>query len=144
MATMPATSISQKPNAGTCAKPDLSVGEVPNTNAVNIVTGSEMRRFFGTKLKALGGDFNKSQLARFGSSRWFGGVKVTTVPVVHSNGLNPAMVGGEFGKLLKAAGLAGYASPPTGYVLTFTDGLVAYLSGDTGITAEQGTVVRRH
>ena len=34
--------------------------------------------------------------------------------------------------------------PPSGYVLTFTNGLVVYLSGDTGITAEQDAVVRRH
>ena len=141
-----------KPNAGTCAKPDLSAKALPNTNTVNIalaknatiVTGSEMRRFFGTKLKALGGDFNKSKLTRFGSSRAFGGVKITTVPAAHSNGVNPAMIGGDLGKLLKAAGLAGYAGPPTGYVLTFTNGLVVYLSGDTGITAEQDSVVRRH
>jgi L-ascorbate metabolism protein UlaG (beta-lactamase superfamily) len=141
-----------KPNAGTCGKPELSVKAVPNTNTVNIalakkatiVTGSEMRRFFGNKLKALGGDPKKSQLARFGSSRTFGGVKITTVPAVHSNGVNPAMIGGELGKMLKAAGLAGYAGPPTGYVLTFSNGLVAYLSGDTGITAEQDSVVRGH
>lgn len=140
------------PNAGACAKPDLSVSALPNTNTINIalgknatiVTGSEMRRFFGTKLKALGGDFKKSQLVRFGSGRSFGGVNITTVPAVHSNGVNPAMIGGELGKLLKAAGLAGYAGPPTGYVLTFTNGLVVYLSGDTGITAEQDSVVRRH
>jgi len=141
-----------KPNAGTCGKPTLSVKAVPNTNTVNIalakkstiVTGSEMRKFFQTKLKALGGDPKKSQLVRFGSGRSFGGVKITTVPAVHSNGVNPAMIGGELGKLLKAAGLAGYAGPPTGYVLTFSNGLVAYLSGDTGITAEQDSVVRGH
>ncbi len=140
------------PNAGTCGKPAFSVAAAPNTNTINIalaknatiVTGSEMRRFLGNKLAALGGDAKKSQLARFGSSRAFGGVKITTVPAVHSNGVNPAFIGGELGKLLKAAGLAGYAGPPTGYVLTFSNGLVAYLSGDTGITAEQDSVVRRH
>ena len=140
------------PNAGTCGEPTLSVKAAPNTNTVNIalaknatiVTGSEMRRFLGTKLTALGGDAKKSQLARFGSSRAFGGVKITTVPAVHSNGVNPAFIEGELGTLLKAAGLAGYAGPPTGYVLTFSNGLVVYLSGDTGITAEQDSVVRRH
>ncbi len=140
------------PNAGTCGKPTFSVGAAPNTNTINIalaknatiVTGSEMQKFLGTKLAALGGDAKKSQLARFGSSRAFGGVKITTVPAVHSNGVNPAFIGGELGELLKAAGLAGYAGPPTGYVLTFSNGLVAYLSGDTGITAEQDSVVRRH
>lgn len=141
-----------KPGAGTCGKPDISAKAVPNTNTVNIalakkatiVTGSEMRKFFGTKLKALGGDAKKSQLARFGSSRKFGGVMITTVPAVHSNGVNPAFIGGDFGKMLKASGLAGYAGPPTGYVLEFTNGLVVYLSGDTGITAEQDSVVRQH
>jgi L-ascorbate metabolism protein UlaG (beta-lactamase superfamily) len=34
--------------------------------------------------------------------------------------------------------------PPTGYVLTFSNGLVVYLSGDTGITAEQKVVVGEH
>ena len=38
--------------------------------------------------------------------------------------------------MLDAAGL-------TGYVLTFSNGPVVYLSGDTGVTAEQETVVRR-
>jgi len=140
------------PNAGTCGKPAFSEKAAPNTNTINIalaknatiVTGSEMQSFLGTKLAALGGDAKKSQLARFGSSRAFGGVKITTVPAVHSNGVNPAFIGGELGKLLKAAGLAGYVGPPTGYVLTFSNGLVVYLSGDTGITAEQDSVVRRH
>ena len=34
--------------------------------------------------------------------------------------------------------------PPTGYVLTFSNGLVVYLSGDTGVTAEQKVVVGDH
>ncbi len=103
-----------------------------------------MPAFFAAKLKALGGDPKKSQLVRFGASAKVGGVKITTVPAVHSNGVNPAMVGGELGAMLKAAGLNASVGPPTGYVLTFSNGLVVYLSGDTGITAEQDTVVRQH
>ena len=45
-------------------------------------------------------------------------------------------IGGELGALLAAAGLGAYAGPPTGYVLTFSNGLVTFLSGNTGITAE--------
>ena len=45
---------------------------------------------------------------------------------------------------MKTAGITAYVGPPTGYVLTFTNGLVVYLSGDTGITAEQDAVVRGH
>jgi L-ascorbate metabolism protein UlaG (beta-lactamase superfamily) len=141
-----------KTNAGTCGKPDFSVKAAPTTNTVNIahakqakiITGSEMPRFFSAKLKALGGDPKASQLVRFGASRKVGGVTITTVPAVHSNGVNGAFIEGELGKLLSAAGLTAYAGPPTGYVLTFSNGLVVYLSGDTGITAEQDTVVREH
>jgi L-ascorbate metabolism protein UlaG (beta-lactamase superfamily) len=139
-------------NGGECGKPDISVKVTPNTNVVNIVlsknakiiTGSEMPRFFAGKLKALGGNPKDSQLVRFGASRKIGGVAITTVPAVHSNGVSGAFIGGELGDMLKAAGLTAYAGPPTGYVLTFSNGLTVYLSGDTGITAEQDSVVRRH
>ncbi len=139
-------------NAGTCAKPDTSVKVLPNTNSVNIalankakiITGSEMPKFFANKLKALGGDPKASQLVRFGGSLKAGDVTITTVPAVHSNGIAGDMIGGELGDLLHATGLTAYAGPPTGYVLTFSNGLVVYLSGDTGITAEQDQVVRQH
>jgi L-ascorbate metabolism protein UlaG (beta-lactamase superfamily) len=140
------------PNAGTCSKPDFSVDATPNTNTVNIalakgakiVTGSEMPPFFAGKLKALGGDPKNSVLVRFGASRSVGGVAIATVPAVHSNGLSPAYIGGELGAAMKAAGISGYVGPPTGFVLKFSNGLVVYLSGDTGITAEQDLVVRGH
>ena len=45
---------------------------------------------------------------------------------------------------MKDAGIAGYVGEATGYVLTFSNGLVVYLSGDTGITADQDKVVRGH
>ena len=44
----------------------------------------------------------------------------------------------------KEAGIAGDVGLATGYVLTFSNGLVVYLSGDTGITADQDQVVRGH
>jgi L-ascorbate metabolism protein UlaG (beta-lactamase superfamily) len=139
-------------NAGTCAKPDGSVDATPNSNTVNIalakdakiVTGSEMPRFFAGKLKSAGGDPKKSVLVRFGASTKVGGVSITTVPAVHSNGLSPNLIGGTLGDAMQAAGITAYVGPPTGYVLRFTNGLVVYLSGDTGITAEQDTVVRGH
>lgn len=139
-------------NVGECAGPDVSVVAAPNTNSVNIVmgkgariiTGSEMPRFFGNKLKALGGDPDASQLVRFGGSRQVGGVAITTVPATHSNGISGAFIGGQLGELLNTVGLTAYAGPPTGYVLTFSNGLAVYLSGDTGITTEQNTTVRQH
>lgn len=139
-------------NQGSCGSPQTPVNALPNTSAVNIalakqakiITGSEMPKFFASKLKALGGDPKDSQLVRFGGSVKLGGVTITTVPAVHSNGIAPDMIGGELGKLMEEAGLTAYAGPPTGYVIKFSNGLVVYLSGDTGITAEQDSVVRQH
>ena len=139
-------------NEGECGKPVTDVNALPNTSTVNIalakkakiITGSEMPKFFASKLKALGGNPADSQLVRFGGSRKVNGVTITTVPAVHSNGIAGDMIGGELGNMMNAAGLTAYAGPPTGYVITFSNGLVVYLSGDTGITAEQEKVVRGH
>ena len=138
------------PNAGSCASPDLSVSALPNSLAVNIalakkskvVVGSEMPPFFAAKLKANGGDPANAILARFGGSVTVGGVRIATVTAMHSNGVDPDYIGGELGKAMKDAGLAGDVGLATGYVLTFSNGLVTYLSGDTGVTADQERVVR--
>ena len=140
------------PGDADCKSTKFPTKALPGTNTVaiahakqaRIITGSEMPKFFAAKLKALGGDPKQSQLVRFGATRMIGGVAITTVPAAHSNGIAGAMIGGDLGNMLNAAGLTAYAGPPTGYVIRFTNGLVAYLSGDTGITAEQETVVRKH
>lgn len=140
------------PNSGSCEKPDTSVSALPNSNSVNIavaknakmVTGSEMPAFFAGRLKAAGGDPKNSVLARFGASVKVGGVGIATVPAIHSNGLDPDYIGGDLGRHMKDAGIAGYVGEATGYVLKFSNGLVVYLSGDTGISAEQEKVVRDH
>lgn len=142
-------------NQGTCGSLVLSQAAWDSTNAVaiavaknaTIVTGSEMPFFFSPRLVAAGGDASQSVLVRFGASRRIGGVDITTVPAAHSNGINAGFfenVDPDFFDQLVRNGLTAYAGPPTGYVLTFSNGLVVYLSGDTGITAEQETVVRDH
>lgn len=136
-------------NAGTCASPDFSVSAVPNSNSVNIVVGkgakflvgAEMASFFAKKVAAAGGDPKQVQLVRFGATYQVGGVTVTSVPAVHSNGLNPAFLDHEHAEVLRDTGLTAYLGPPGGYVVTFSNGLSVYLSGDTGVTAEQELVV---
>ena len=140
------------PNSGACDKPDVSVSALPNTLAVNIalakkakiVTGSEMPPFFAAKLKANGGNPADSMLARFGGSVTVNGIRIATVAALHSNGVDPDYIGGELGRMMKDVGIAGDVGLATGYVLRFSNGLVAYLSGDTGITADQDLVVRGH
>lgn len=139
-------------NAGDCGKVDTSVSAVPNSNTVNIMVGkkarllvgSDMNTFFAPKVKAAGGNPGDIQLVRFGATARAGGVKVATVPAVHTNAVAPAFLDKALADLLTANGLLASVGPPVGYVLTFSNGLVAYLSGDTGITAEQDVVVRRH
>lgn len=135
---------SAAPNAGTCAAPDMSVRDTPNSNTVNvamgrqapIVVGGEMHFFFQNKVKSLGGDPAKMvRLVRFGASTNFGKVQVIGVPAAHTNGLPAAFL--EKAELLAANGLTAYVGPPGGFVLRFSNGLVAYLSGDTGITLDQ-------
>ena len=136
--------------AGTCGAPDASVSDIPNSNAVNIalakkstiVVGSDMPQFFQAKLKGLGGDPATVKLARFGGSVTVGGVKIATVHALHSNGLDPDYIGGDLGAAMKAAGIWGDVGLATGYVLKFSNGLVAYLSGDTSHIADQEDIVR--
>jgi L-ascorbate metabolism protein UlaG (beta-lactamase superfamily) len=82
---------------------------------------------------------------RFGAQTKVGGVAIASVPAVHTNGLAPSFLGDKgLGEMLQAAGLTAYLGPAGGFVVQFTNGLVIYLSGDTGITSEQDLVVRRH
>ena len=144
--------IAPEANAGTCDKPDFSVAVTPDSNSVNIVVGKnaefivggEMEAFFARKVETAGGDPELVKRLRFGASRMVGAVQVASVPAVHSNGLSPAFLEGDLAQSLKESGLTAYVGPPGGYVVIFSNGLVAYLSGDTGITAEQDLVVRRH
>jgi len=139
-------------NAGDCGKPDFSVTDVPTSNTVNIaigkqarlMVGSDMSAFFAAKVRAAGGDPAKVQLVRFGAMAKVGGVSVATVPAVHTNGVAADFLEKNLADTLRANGLTAHVGPPTGYVLKFSNGLVVYLSGDTGITAEQDLVVRRY
>lgn len=139
-------------NDGKCGTPKFPVVTLPQSNTVDIavakkakiVTGSEMPAFFAAKLKSAGGDPANSLLVRFGASLEVGGVKVTTVPAVHSNGVSPGFLTGPLANYLKEVGASVSVGPATGYVLQFSNGLVVYLSGDTGMTAEQKLVVGDH
>ncbi|WP_019509390.1 MBL fold metallo-hydrolase [Pleurocapsa sp. PCC 7319] len=136
-------------NEGECGEPEVNNNVTPKSNTIDIalakeakiVVGSEMNSFLANKIEANGGNPELVELVRFGASVNVGGVKITTVPAVHSNGLSGDFIEGELGEHLETAGLTAYVGPPTGYILTFTNGLVVYLSGDTGVTAEQETIV---
>jgi len=139
-------------NAGTCGSPQFSVKDTPHSNTIKIavakkaklMVGGELNSFFAHKVKAAGGNPKQVVTNRFGSMQKVGGVSVTTVPAVHTNGLHPDFLDEEMSKIMKASGLTAYVGPANGYVVKFSNGLVVYLSGDTGITAEMDLVVRQY
>ena len=139
-------------NAGTCAKPKTSVKTTPNSNTANIaaakkskvVVGGQMRGFLRKKVIAAGGSKKQMQLLRFGGKRTVGGVKIAIVQAIHANGVSPAFLNKTMADSMKPDGLTAYVGQENGYILTFTNGLVVYLSGDTGNTADMETIVRRY
>jgi L-ascorbate metabolism protein UlaG (beta-lactamase superfamily) len=139
-------------NEGSCATPGTSVKATPQSNTVNIVVGKnaklfvggEMAAFFNKKVLAAGGKAGQVELLRFGGVREIGKVAVYSVPAEHSNGLEHAFLDEAHGKALADNGLTAYVGPPGGFVVRFSNGLTAYLSGDTGQIAEQDLVVRRY
>lgn len=138
-------------NTGSCGDPDRSVKVAPSSNTEQIVVtkkakffvGGEMNSWFNVRIPAAGGDRNQVLLVRYGGTRKLGGVQIWSVPAVHSNGISAAFLSGDIAQQMKDNGLTAYVGPPGGYVLRFSNGLTVYLSGDTGVTAEQEIVVRR-
>lgn len=140
----------EKVGDGTCAKPKTEVQTVPNSNTAEIIVGKnaqaflggEMHKFLQNKVKAAGGTAKQVGVLRFGGERKVGGVRIAIVPVTHSNGIGSGFLEKELGDLLNQNGLTAYAGPDNGYILTFSNGLVVYLSGDSGIFADQDVTVR--
>lgn len=140
-----------KTNNGTCAKPQTEVKVTPNSNTAEIIVGKnakaflggEMHTFMKQKVADAGGDAKQVLPLRFGGEQTIGGVKVAIVPVTHSNGVSAGFIHDDLSHSFKKNGLTAYVGPDNGYVLTFSNGLVVYISGDSGITAEQDVTVNR-
>jgi len=68
------------------------------------------------------------------------GVRIAAVQAIHSSGIPAALVDtpGE------PPGLSGYGGPEAGFVITFTNGLVAYLTGDTGMFGDMDVIISRY
>ena len=69
------------------------------------------------------------------------GVKFTIVYAAHGNDIAPSLLTKTQQDLLKADGAQLSYGPAIGYVVTFTNGLVAYLSGDTAIFGDMKTII---
>jgi L-ascorbate metabolism protein UlaG (beta-lactamase superfamily) len=72
------------------------------------------------------------------------GVQITIVYASHANNVPLSLLSEAQRATLGADGTSIVIGPPTGYVVKFTNGLTAYLSGDTGIHTEMKTVVNEY
>jgi L-ascorbate metabolism protein UlaG (beta-lactamase superfamily) len=68
-------------------------------------------------------------------------VEFTTVYAAHVNDVAPALLTKAQQDLLKADGAQLSYGPPVGFVVKFTNGLVAYLSSDTAVFGDMKTVI---
>jgi L-ascorbate metabolism protein UlaG (beta-lactamase superfamily) len=138
-------------NAGDCGQPKFDIKDAPSSNTEKIVVakkakffvGGEMNSWFGKRIPAAGGGKEQVIILRFGATSKLGGVSIWSVPAAHSNGIAPAFLSGDIAKEMEANGLTAYIGPPGGYVLRCSNGLTVYLSGDTGVIADQELVIRR-
>jgi L-ascorbate metabolism protein UlaG (beta-lactamase superfamily) len=67
-------------------------------------------------------------------------VEITLVPAAHDSAVPVQLLSADARKALEPDGVSLQLGPPSGYVVRFTNGLVVYLSGDTGIHAEMRTI----
>jgi len=72
------------------------------------------------------------------------GVEITIVYASHVNDAPPALLSQEQQERLKVDGGVLEFGPATGFVVKFTNGLTAYLTGDTGVHSEMKTVVNEY
>lgn len=158
------------PGAGTCASsgrvpaPNSTTAEVVTEHNAVLVTTRAMAGFVSGKVQAIsgkplpfcpqpGGTTTVPVKSACSSRIDMGGVffaqaqgaskavEITIVYASHVNDAPPALLSKEEQQRLKADGAIHEYGPATGFVVKFTNGLVAYLSGDTGIHSEMKTVI---
>jgi hypothetical protein len=72
------------------------------------------------------------------------GVEIAIVYALHPNDAPPSLLSEAQRASLQADGAILEYGPATGFVVKFTNGLIAYLSGDTGIHSDMKTVVHEY
>ncbi len=133
-------------NPGACGDNTATVDKTPNSNFAEIaaakgstvLVGGEMPAFLNAKISAAGGAANQATTLRPGGKITINGVTFATVRALHSNGVSAVFLTNP-----PADGLTAYVGPEEGYIIKFSNGLVVYLSGDTGVVSDMETVVRQ-
>jgi L-ascorbate metabolism protein UlaG (beta-lactamase superfamily) len=161
-------------DAGTCDKPQLvsaapnsTTAEIAAAKNAALIMEIQLGAFIGQKIQTIRGKptaacgpqeadlvapFAAPCLAtvRTGGSRIVKasaaakGVEIATVPATHDSTVPLALLSESQRKALEPDGTSFELGPPVGYVIRFTNGLVLYLTGDTGIHSDMQTVAREY
>ena len=146
------------------AAPNSMSAEVAAAKNAAIVTNAEMGAFIGRKVQGIGGKpvgqcpqtagitavpvatacrstthIGGAFVARTADAAQ--GVEITLVYAAHANYVSLSLLSEAQRSILAPDDTSISLGPPIGYVVRFTNGLVVYLSGDTGIHSEMKTVV---
>ena len=160
------------PEAGTCdnpqvtsAAPNSTTGEIVAAKNAAIVMVVPLANFIGRKAEIIRGKPTTScpmsgadivaalaapcmATVQTGGSRTIKAsatakpVEIVLVSAAHDSTVPIALLGDAERKNLEPDNASLPLGPPGGYVIRFTNGLIAYLSGDTGMHAEMQTVER--
>jgi L-ascorbate metabolism protein UlaG (beta-lactamase superfamily) len=150
------------------AGPHSMTAEVAAAQKAAIVMQQDMGTFVGAKIAALRGgkavatcpqkdnvtEVPVAESCRSGThlggvftARAAGATQAVDITIVYASHANnvPLSLLSESHRAMHTADGTGLAlGPPTGFVIKFTNGLTAYLSGDTGIHTEMKTVVNEY
>jgi len=159
-------------DSGTCATPELvsaapnsTTGEIVAGKNAAIVMVSPLGNFIAKKVETITGKQTAAcalnagdivgplsapcaALVQTGGARTFKvsasarAVEIIVVPAMHESTAPIALLGEASRRNLQADNMSLTLGPANGYVIRFTNGLVAYLSGDTGLHAEMQLVAR--
>jgi L-ascorbate metabolism protein UlaG (beta-lactamase superfamily) len=146
------------------AAPNSNTAEIAAGRNAAVITSNNMAAFLAQKIKAITGvrpeDCPAAGLARemsvprsapcignlqLGGKRMVkrlgqaSGVQVALVRADHSNNVDPGLLSGA-SKDESDQGISAYVGQANGYVVVFTNGLRAYLSGDTAPFGDMKTI----
>jgi L-ascorbate metabolism protein UlaG (beta-lactamase superfamily) len=156
--------------AGTCdapevvsAAPNSTSGEIAAAKNAALVMVGPMANFLGKKVEAIKGkptancaqandvmtapfaapcvagvNLGGARIVKLGDGKT---VEITVVPASHDSTVPRALLSEEERKHMDADNVSLQLGQPTGYVIRFSNGLTAYLTGDTGMFAEMKTTM---
>ena len=156
--------------AGTCEAPELvpavpssTSGEIAAAKNAALVMIGPMANFLGKKVEAIKGkptancaqandimtapfaapciagvNLGGARVIKLGDGKT---VEITAVPASHDSTVPRMLLSEEARKQLEADNVSLQLGEPAGYVIRFSNGLTAYLTGDTGMFTEMKTTM---